>query len=135
MSDPSADSRPLLVFDADCAAVHLKGKNEVWFRPFGLDIPDELGNVCKQVKALLDAEKKQHEGTRNAIFAAPPWTASATSSSPGSALTSASVTCRAAGEALLLARERYTGRRVADAADPGAATAAVPSTARGRVRP
>lgn len=62
------------VFDANCASVHVKGRNEVAFRPFGLDIPDELGNVCKQVRALLDAEKKQHEATRNAIFASPPWT-------------------------------------------------------------
>jgi energy-coupling factor transporter ATP-binding protein EcfA2 len=61
------------VFDADCAAVHLKGKNEVAFRPFGLDVPDELGTACKQVKALLDAEKKQQETARNAIFTTPPW--------------------------------------------------------------
>ena len=61
------------VFDADCAAVHVKGKNEVAFRPFGLDIPDELGNACKQVKSLLEAEKKQQEEARNAVFTAPPW--------------------------------------------------------------
>lgn len=46
----------------------MKGKNEVAFRPSGLDIPDELGNACKQVKALLEAEKKQLEATRNGIF-------------------------------------------------------------------
>ena len=76
---PEPQPHPVLsaisVFDADCAAVHLKGRNEVAFRPFGLDIPDELGNACKQVKALLDAEKKQYEATRNALFAAPPWKA------------------------------------------------------------
>ena len=59
----------------DCAAIHLKGKNEVAFRPFGLDVPDELGAACKQVKALLDAEKQQQAAIRNAIFAAPPWKA------------------------------------------------------------
>ena len=63
------------VFDSNCAAVHLKGKNEVAFRPFGLDVPDELGTACKQVKAQLDAEKKQLEAARNAIFTAPPWKA------------------------------------------------------------
>lgn len=63
------------VFDADCAAVYLKGKNEVAFRPFGLDVPDELGGACKQVKAILEAEKKQHEAARNAVFATPPWKA------------------------------------------------------------
>lgn len=61
------------VFDADCAAVHLKDKNTVAFQPFGLDVPDELGVACKQLKTQLDADKKQQEGARNAIFAAPPW--------------------------------------------------------------
>src|SRR5262249_6258375 len=61
------------VFDADCAAVHLEGTNKVAFRPFGLDIPDELAGACKRVKAVLDTEKKQLEATRNAIFASPPW--------------------------------------------------------------
>jgi energy-coupling factor transporter ATP-binding protein EcfA2 len=74
---PQPQPHPILsaisVFDADCAAVHLKGKNEVAFRPFGLDVPDELAGACKQVKALLEAEKKQQEAARNAIFATPPW--------------------------------------------------------------
>ena len=76
---PEPQPHPVLsavsVFDADCAAVHLRGKNEVAFRPFGLDVPDELGNACKQVRTLLDAEKKQHETIRNAVFTAPPWKA------------------------------------------------------------
>lgn len=63
------------VFDSECAAVHLKGKNEVAFRPFGLDVPDELSTACKQVKALLDGEKRQQEAARNAIFVMPPWQA------------------------------------------------------------
>jgi hypothetical protein len=46
---PQPQPHPVLsaisVFDADCAAVHLKGKNEVAFRPFGLDVPHELGDV------------------------------------------------------------------------------------------
>jgi hypothetical protein len=76
---PTPQPHPVLsaisVFDADCAAVHLKGKNEVAFRPFGLDVPDELGSACKQVKAQLDTEKKQQETARNAIFKTPPWNA------------------------------------------------------------
>ena len=64
------------VFDADCAAVHLKTKNEVAFRPFGLDVPDELADACKRVKAVLDAEKQQLERARNAVFSTPPWTPS-----------------------------------------------------------
>jgi hypothetical protein len=64
------------VFDAGCAAVHLKTRYEVAFRPFGLDVPDELADACKRVKAVLDAEKQQLEVARNAIFSAPPWTPS-----------------------------------------------------------
>ena len=63
------------VFDSECGAVHLKGKNEVAFRPFGLDVPDELGTACKRVKALLDEEKHQQEAARNALFGTPPWQA------------------------------------------------------------
>jgi hypothetical protein len=40
----------------------LKNKNEVAFRPFGLDVPDELGDACKRVKVLLDTEKKLSGG-------------------------------------------------------------------------
>lgn len=64
------------VFDGDCAAVHLKTKNDVAFRPFGLDVPDELAVACKRVKAVLDAEKNQLGGARNAVFSAPPRTSS-----------------------------------------------------------
>jgi len=75
------------VFDADCAAIHLKDKNPVAFRPFGLDVPDELGAACKHVKALLDADKKQQEGARNAIFSAPPWKATTAAGQAAGALT------------------------------------------------
>ena len=64
------------VFDADCGAVHLRGKTDVAFRPFGLDVPDGLSDACKRVKSVLDAEKAALGAARNAIFAAPPWSAS-----------------------------------------------------------
>ena len=74
---PQPQPHPVLsavsVLDADCAAVHLRGKNEVAFRPFGLDVPDELGDACKRVKAVLEGERRQ-QASRNAIFTAPPWT-------------------------------------------------------------
>ncbi len=63
------------VFDAECAAIHLKGKTDVAFRPFGLDVPDELSSACKRVKAVLDAEMAVLSAARNAIFSAPPWKA------------------------------------------------------------
>lgn len=88
---PAPQPHPVLsaisVFDADCAAVHLKDKNPVAFRPFGLDVPDELGVACKQVKALLETEKKQQESARNAIFAAPPWKAATAAGTAVAALT------------------------------------------------
>ena len=65
---PQPQPHPILsaisVFDANCAAIHLKGRNEVSFRPSGLDVPDELANACKLVKAALEAEKKQLESPK-----------------------------------------------------------------------
>lgn len=48
----------ITVFDRDAASVHVQKKNEVWFRPFGLDIPDDLAGVCQEIKARLTNEKK-----------------------------------------------------------------------------
>lgn len=61
------------VFDSDCASVHIKEKNEVAFRPFGLDVPDELAGACQAAKDALAAEQKQLEKARNPIFLKPPW--------------------------------------------------------------
>ncbi|MGO9893223.1 MAG: AAA family ATPase [Bryobacteraceae bacterium] len=61
------------VFDSDCAAVHIKDKNEVAFRPFGLDVPDELANACQAVKEGLTNELKQLEKARNPLFLKPSW--------------------------------------------------------------
>ena len=72
---PHARLSAISVFDSECASVHLKDKNEVAFRPFGLDVPDELANACQVVKDALAAEQKQLEKERNPIFAAPPWKA------------------------------------------------------------
>lgn len=46
------------VFDKDCASVHVREKNEVTFRPFGLDIPDDLAFVCQRLKEKLTAEQR-----------------------------------------------------------------------------
>ena len=72
---PHARLSAISVFDSECASVHLKDKNEVAFRPFGLDVPDELANACQGVKDALAAEQKQLDKARNPIFAAPPWKA------------------------------------------------------------
>jgi energy-coupling factor transporter ATP-binding protein EcfA2 len=61
------------VFDRECAAIHIDGKNEVAFRPFGLDVPDELANTCQRVKEALTDEQKALEKTVNPIFLNPTW--------------------------------------------------------------
>jgi energy-coupling factor transporter ATP-binding protein EcfA2 len=61
------------VFDGDCAAVQLREKNEVAFRPFGLDIPDELAAACQKVKELLTAEQQALEASRCPLFQQPTW--------------------------------------------------------------
>lgn len=75
----SSQLHPILsaasVFDSDCAAVHIREKNEVAFRPFGLDVPDELAAACQAVKDVLTTEQKVLEKARNPIFTTPTWNA------------------------------------------------------------
>ena len=44
------------VFDSHCAAVYLKDKTDVAFRPFGLDIFDMLSVSCGEVRERLENE-------------------------------------------------------------------------------
>lgn len=59
------------VFDRECGNVHLKDKNEVAFRPFGLDIPDTLATLLSEVKERLTARKNRL--VRNEMFEKPAW--------------------------------------------------------------
>jgi energy-coupling factor transporter ATP-binding protein EcfA2 len=61
------------VFDSECGATLIREKNEVAFRPFGLDIPEELANVCQLVKEILSKELKDMEKGKNPVFLNPPW--------------------------------------------------------------
>jgi len=63
----------ITVFDREAATVHIQKKNEVWFRPFGLDVPDDLAGVCQEIKSRLTTEKQNLEAQRNAVFTNPPW--------------------------------------------------------------
>tara|TARA_R110002020_G_scaffold298211_1_gene514020 strand:- start:14706 stop:17252 length:2547 start_codon:yes stop_codon:yes gene_type:complete len=63
------------VFDRECGAVHVQDKNEVAFRPFGLDIPDDLAAVSMQIKVLLQTEEAQFKALRDPVFDKPTWRA------------------------------------------------------------
>lgn len=71
--NPAEMLSAITVFDRDAASVHVQKKNEVWFRPFGLDIPDDLAGICQDIKTLLTAEKDALEQQRNAAFTNPVW--------------------------------------------------------------
>ncbi len=71
--DPAEVLSAITVFDRDAASVHVQKKNEVWFRPFGLDIPDDLAGVCQEIKTRLTAEKDALEQQRNVAFTNPIW--------------------------------------------------------------
>lgn len=71
---PHAVLSAVSVFDRDCATIHVREKNEVAFRPFGLDIPDDLAEACQRVKAALSANQAVLESARDSIFAKPSWT-------------------------------------------------------------
>lgn len=63
------------VFDRDCASVHIREQTEVAFRPFGLDIPDELAAASQKLKDRLTAERIALETGRNPLFNDPTWKA------------------------------------------------------------
>ena len=46
------------VFDSHSAAVYLKERTDVAFRPFGLDLFDKLSNTCEEVRKRLDHERR-----------------------------------------------------------------------------
>lgn len=77
--EDNANPDPVLsavsVFDRECGAVHIQDKTEVAFRPFGLDIPDDLAAVCTQIKVLLQAEETQFKALRDPVFEKPTWRA------------------------------------------------------------
>lgn len=49
------------VFDSYSAAVYLKERTDVAFRPFGLDLFDKLSIACEEVKKRLDKEGRELE--------------------------------------------------------------------------
>ncbi|MHB0722170.1 AAA family ATPase [Roseomonas mucosa] len=61
------------VFDRECGAIHVREKTEVVFRPFGLDIPDDLADACQRVKNYLNAEVEKLKKTRDGLFEKPTW--------------------------------------------------------------
>jgi hypothetical protein len=56
---PSAALAAVSVFDAGSAPVYLRDKTDVAFRPFGLDIFDQLSTICGEVRSRLEAEKEK----------------------------------------------------------------------------
>lgn len=70
---PDAVLSAVSVFDRDCGSVHVQEKNEVAFRPFGLDIPDDLAGVCQALKQKLGAEEAQLNSIRDPVFERPTW--------------------------------------------------------------
>lgn len=45
------------VFDNHCAAVYLREKTDVAFRPFGLDLFDKLSGACEEVRKRLERQR------------------------------------------------------------------------------
>lgn len=78
----------ITVFDKDCGAEHIRRNNEVWFRPFGLDIPDDLARICITAKAKLASRKDHLEQLRDPVFSNPTWSHHSTIGSVLESLTS-----------------------------------------------
>lgn len=71
--EPSTEISCVSIFDRDCAATHINQKNPILFRPFGLDIPDDLVTVCNKVKEILENKKQRSEQIRDPRFQNPIW--------------------------------------------------------------
>jgi ABC-type multidrug transport system ATPase subunit/ribosomal 50S subunit-associated protein YjgA (DUF615 family) len=71
--EPNATLSAVSVFDRQSGNVHLTGKNDVAFRPYGLDVPDELADAFGTIKNLLSAEQGELHRHRHATFLTPPW--------------------------------------------------------------
>ncbi len=63
------------VFDADCASVHVEDRNDVAFKPFGLDVPERLASVSQRVRTEFEARRRAVEAEQDPIFQAPTWSA------------------------------------------------------------
>jgi hypothetical protein len=113
------------VFDRDCASVHIREKNEVAFRPFGLDIPDELAGACQRVKQRLTAEQAQLEGARHPVFEKPTWKPNTAVGKILSSLTADSDLAKLEKLGTLSAEARTRGKRLTEdlLKDPVAAAA------------
>lgn len=72
---PHAVLSAVSVFDRDCATVHVRNENEVAFRPFGLDVPDELAAACQAVKEALNAQQTRLKGAQDPVFLQPTFSA------------------------------------------------------------
>lgn len=55
------------VFDSFSAAVYLKERTDVAFRPFGLDLFDKLSDACEEVHKRLDQESRKLASTLAAM--------------------------------------------------------------------
>lgn len=70
---PHQQLSAISIFDRECGSMQMRDKSEIAFRPFGLDIPDDLAALCQQVKDSLTAEQQNLERTRDPIFGQPTW--------------------------------------------------------------
>ena len=69
--DPSPPLSAISVFDRECGRVHVRDKNEVAFRPFGLDVPDDLAALCIAVKEALTTEQEALKAAQDSVFVTP----------------------------------------------------------------
>lgn len=64
------------VFDRESGSVHLRDKNTVWFRPFGLDIPDDLAKTFKSLQKKFESDIDLIEAQQDSVLSSPTWSES-----------------------------------------------------------
>ena len=113
------------VFDRESGAVHVREQNEVAFRPFGLDVPDDLAAACTGVKDALIAEQTRLNAARDALFSQPTYAANSAVGKVLNALTAGTHLAELRRLAELTEGERERLRRLTEdlARDPQKASA------------
>ena len=61
------------IFDRKCGGVHLNNGNEIAYSPFGLDVPDKLARVCKELELRFKNKLSELDKNGATTFNNLPW--------------------------------------------------------------
>lgn len=61
------------IFDDQCSIIHTSKKNEIAYKPFGLDVPGKLAELCRLMRDKLEIKINELSDQKKSIFSHPTW--------------------------------------------------------------